>query len=87
MPTITGFSKRLGHALIPGAVVGEHKLPGDIEDGDTLLSVRHITDGAPPTAADRTAEFSITAGKAGAITNTTTNTTGGFLSVLWAKAD
>lgn len=87
MPTITGFSKRLGSALVPGAPVGEIKVPGDIKAGDTLLDVLHITDGTPPTRVNRTAECSITAGKAGSITTTVTNTTGGFLLVIWAKTD
>lgn len=87
MPTISGFSKAVGCALIPGGAIGEHQVPGDIEPGDTLLSVEHITDGAPPTRVDRTAEFSISATKHGVISNITTITTGGFLHVLWAKAE
>ncbi|WPJ68009.1 hypothetical protein STOPSMEL_33 [Sinorhizobium phage StopSmel] len=87
MPTISGFSKPVGCAMIPGGPVGEHLVPGSIKAGDTLLSVEHITDGSPPTRVDRTAEFSITAGKGGSITNTTTNTTGGFLHVLWARSE
>jgi len=87
MPTISGFSKAVGCALIPGGPVGEHQVPGAIGDGDTLLSVEHITDGAPPTRADITSEFSITAGKGGSITNTTTDTTGDFLHVLWAEKE
>ena len=86
MPTISGFSKLVGCALIPGGPVGEHKVPGDIKAGDTLIAVHHITDGAPPTAVNRIAEFSIVAGKGGTIQNTTTNTNGGFIHVLWAKA-
>jgi len=87
MPTITGFSVPVGCALIRGGAIGEHQVPGSIEPGDTLLSVEHITDGAPPTRVDRTAEFSISATKAGVIQNTTTVTTGGFLHVTWAKAE
>ena len=87
MPTISGFSKPVGCAMIPGGPVGEHKVNGAIKAGDTLLSVEHITDGSPPTRVDRTAEFSVTAGKGGSITNTTTNTTGGFLHVLWARSE
>ena len=84
MPTLSGFSKPIGCCLIPGGVVGEHKLSGNLKPGCTLLSVEHITDGAPPTRVDRTAEFSITAGKNATIQNTTTNTTGGYLHVLWS---
>lgn len=85
MPTISGFSKLICSALIPGGVVGDFKVPGNIKDGDTLLAVLHITDGTPPTMVNRVGEFSITANKGGSITNTTTNTTGGFLYVIWAK--
>ncbi|MBA5777469.1 hypothetical protein H2509_13505 [Stappia sp. F7233] len=87
MPTISGFSRPVGCALIPGGPVGEHEVPGALSPGDTLLSVEHITEGTPPTRVDRTAEFSITAGKAGVIENTTTDTTGDFLHVLWARSE
>lgn len=87
MPTISGFSKAVGCALIPGGAIGEHQVSGSLEPGDTLLSVEHITDGTPPTRVDRTAEFSISATKAGVVENTTTDTTGGFLHVLWAKPE
>lgn len=87
MPTISGFTKRLGKALVPGGPIGAIKVPGDIKAGDTLLDVLHITDGAPPVRVNRTAECSITAGAAGSITTTLTNTTGGYLLVVWAKAD
>ena len=83
---IIGFTVPIGSALIPGGAIGEHEVPGDIGPGDTLLSVTHITDGAPPVPVDVTAEFSITAGKGGTIQNTTTITTGDFLLVAWAKA-
>lgn len=85
--TLEGFSVSVGTALIPGGAIGAHQVPGSIEPGDTLLSVLHLTDGPPAVAADLTAEFSITAGAAGSITNTTTNTAGGFLLVAWAKAE
>lgn len=87
MGTISGFTKAVGCALIPGGAIGEHQVQGNIEPGDTLLSVEHITDAAPPTRVDRTAEFSISATKAGVVENTTTDTTGGYLHVLWAKAE
>ena len=87
MPTISGFNKRIGCAMIPGKAIGEHKLSGNLKPGDTLLSVLHISDGTPPTAVNRTAEFSITPAKGGSITNTTTDTTGGWLHVVWASAD
>lgn len=87
MGTISGFSRVVGCSLIPGGAIGEHVVQGDLKPGDTLLSVEHITDGAPPTWVDRTAEFAIVAGKHNTIINTTTVTTGGFLHVLWAKAN
>ncbi|RVK81393.1 hypothetical protein CN157_05080 [Sinorhizobium meliloti] len=87
MPTISGFSKPVGCALIPGGPVGEHAVPGALGPDDTLLSVEHITDGTPPTRVDRTAEFSIHATKGGVVINTTTDTTGGFLHVLWARSE
>ncbi|SCW61716.1 hypothetical protein SAMN02927924_01689 [Sphingobium faniae] len=87
MPTISGFSSPVGCALIRGGAVGEHVVPGNLQPGDTLLSVEHITDGDPPTRVDRTAEFTISATKGGVIENTTTNTTGGFLHVLWSKSE
>lgn len=87
MPFQDGFSKPIGCCLIRGGPVGEHKVRGNLRPGDTLLSVEHITDAIPPTRVDRTAEFSIVAGKHGTIINTTTVTTGGFLHVLWARAE
>lgn len=87
MPTISGLSKRLGTAVVPGGPIGEIKVPGDIKAGDTLLDVLEVTDGAPPVRVNRTAECSITAGKAGSITTTVTNTTGKYLLVIWTKAD
>lgn len=87
MTTITGFSRRVGTALIPGNVVGEHKVPGNLKPTDTLLSVLHVSEGAPPTGVSRTAEFSIHATKGGVIQNTTTNTTGGWLLVAWASTE
>lgn len=87
MPTMTGFSVPVGCALVPGGAIGEHEVPGNIAPGDTLLSVEHITDDSPPTRVDRTAEFTISAAKAGVIENTTTDTTGDFLHVTWAKAE
>lgn len=83
---LVGFSVPISTALIQGDVVGDHQVPGNLEPGDTLLAVLQITDGAPPVVVSRTAEFSIKAGDDGVITNTTTDTTGKFLLVVWAKA-
>ncbi|OLF81268.1 hypothetical protein AWH62_00920 [Maricaulis sp. W15] len=87
MTTISGFSVATGCCLIPGGAAGEHAVHGNLTPGDTLLSVEHIVDGSPPTRTDRTAEFSIHATKAGVVENTTTDTTGDFLHVLWAKSE
>lgn len=87
MPTLSGFSKRIGCAIIPGGPIGEFRVPGNLGPGCTLLSVEHITDGAPPVSVERKAEFSIVAGKAETIINTTTVTTGGYLHVMWSSRD
>lgn len=83
MPTISGFSKPISVAVTPGGPVGQHRVPGNLRPGHTLLSVEELTDAATPTRVDRTAEFSITAGQNATIQNTTTNTTGKFLLVTW----
>jgi hypothetical protein len=84
MPVSSGFSKPTGSAMIQGGPIGEFKVPGRLNPTCTLLSVLDVTDGVPPSAVNRTAEFSITAGKSGTIQNTTTVTTGRFLHVTWA---
>jgi hypothetical protein len=86
MPVITGFSVPVESAIIRGGVVGAFKVPGSLQPGDRLLAVIRVSDGPPTHVADLTGEFSITAGQSGTITNTTTNTTGAFLLVAWAKA-
>lgn len=85
MPTQSGFSRAIGNAIIPGGAAGAHEIPGDINDGDTILAVTQVTDADPPVPTDRTAEFSIPAGSSGLVSNTTTNTSGDFLVVSWAK--
>jgi hypothetical protein len=55
MPTISGFSKAIQSAIIPGGPVGAFNVPGDLQPSDTLLSVLHITDGSPATAVERKA--------------------------------
>lgn len=87
MSTISGFSQRVGTAVIAGGVVGDHKVSGNLKPTDTLLSVLQLAEGTPPTGTDRTAEFSIHATKGGVITNTTTNTSGGWLLVAWASTE
>ncbi len=87
MPTVTGYPMPVGCCLINGGPVGEHQVRGKIKPGDTLLSVEDITPGTPPTRVDRTGEFSIHPTKGGTIVNTTTNTTGRYLHVLWHSAE
>jgi hypothetical protein len=87
MPIMSGFSQPVGCCMIPGGPVGEHRVQGKFKPGDTLLSVEDITPGTPPTRVDRTAEFSIHGTKGNTIVNTTTNTTGRFLHVLWASTE
>jgi hypothetical protein len=88
MPTISGFAAPIGHAVIAGKVTGEHAVPGNLKPGDTLLAAVHITPGTPPTRVDRTAEFSVSATKAGVVSNTGgTNTTGGFILLAWSKTE
>lgn len=83
MGTISGFTRPISTAVIPGAAAGNHAVPGKIRDGDTLVAVTQVTDADPPVPTDRTAEFSISAGEEGQIENTTTDTTGDFLVVTW----
>lgn len=87
MPTITGFPTPVGCCLIPGGAIGEHVVQGKMKPSDTLLSVEDITPGTPSTRVDRTAEFSIHPTKGNTIVNTTTNTTGRFLHVLWQSTE
>lgn len=86
MPTMSGFPVPVEGAIIPGRVVGEHAVPGNLKPGCTLLAVLQLTTG-PVAAVNVTSEFSITAGKAGTIQNTTTNFTGKWLYVIWASAE
>ena len=85
MKSISGFSKPISMAIIPGGAAGELPVPGDIKAGDTLLAVTQITDGAPPVGADITADCSIVADKFGTIAAATTDTTGKWLIVVWTK--
>lgn len=82
-----GFSVPIGTSIIRGGAAGEHTVIGHLAPGDTLLAVTQVADGSPPVATDLTAEFSITAGKHATIENTTTDTTGDFLIVTWAKTE
>ncbi|MED5546190.1 MAG: hypothetical protein VYD90_13150 [Pseudomonadota bacterium] len=88
MSTISGLSVPIATAIIPGGASGEHAVPGNLTPDCALLSVLHVSEGAPPAVeADLTSEFSITAGASGTIENTTTDTTGDFLIVTWALAE
>ena len=87
MGTISGFSRTIATATIPGGAAGAHAVPGGIRDGDTLVAVTQLTDAEPPVPTDLTGEFSIAAGEDGSIENDTTDTTGDFLVVTWVKAE
>lgn len=86
--TISGHPRRIESVVIPGGAAGEHaEIPGNLRAGDQLISVRHVSSDFV-TNADLTAEFSIVAGKHGAIDNTAgTNSTGNFLIVTWSPAE
>jgi hypothetical protein len=84
MPIITGAIPRdaVKTTVVAGGLAGNHTVTG-IKARDRLVSVIHVdfTD-ASETAADRTAEFSISADNV--ISNAGgTNTTGGFLVVTY----
>lgn len=82
--TYTDLTRTVAVTVTPGGAVGAHTLDGDLDSsGDTLLSVRHISADLA-TNADLTGEFSISGYNE--ITNTTTDTTGDFLVVTYAKA-
>lgn len=80
--TLSGFSRVVQSAVIPGGAVGAHEVPGNLDASDTLLSVKHVSDDLL-TNAELLAEFIISG--TNAITNTTTVTTGNFLVVVWVK--
>jgi hypothetical protein len=84
--TLSGFPRLVEVAVIPGAAAGTTFLvPGNIKAGDTLLSVRHVSANLV-TNADITANGSIPADTEGRVTVATTNSTGNFLVITWAKA-
>ncbi|MFW6079538.1 MAG: hypothetical protein ACODAE_07955 [Gemmatimonadota bacterium] len=71
--------------VIPGGAAGAHRIDGDLDaSGDTLISVRHVSDDLE-TNDDLTGEFSVTGHNE--ITNDTTDTSGDFLVVTYAKAE
>lgn len=82
--TASGYSRTVAVAVIPGGAVGAHEIPGDLDAADDVLISVVQDDGADPgTRADLTSEFSIS--DHNEITNTTTDTTGDFLIVTYAK--
>lgn len=87
MTTITGFPRPIGCAFVPGGEAGEHQVQGKIGPGATLLAVQYVQPGTPPTATDLTDEFAIHATKGGVIENDETDTTGGWLHVLWVSQE
>lgn len=85
--TLSGFPRTIATAIVPGGAAGNHQVPGDLQAGDDLISVRHVS-GDLVTNADLTAEFTIPAGSNATINNAAgTVTTGDFLVVTWAKAE
>lgn len=80
--TLSGYTRTVAVAVIPGGAVGTHALPGDVDaSGDDLVSVVQDSSGV---LTDLTSEFSISGYNE--LTNTTTDTTGDFLIVTYAKA-
>lgn len=85
MSTLSGFSRDVAVTVISGDVAGAHQIDGDLDaSGDTLLSVRHVSDDLV-TNADLTSEFSVTG--LNTISNVGgTDTTGDFLVVTYAQS-
>jgi len=83
---LSGLGRNIATAVIPGGAVGDHVIQGDLKPGDDLISVRHVSADLTTTNADLTSEFSIKAGVANTLTNTTTNTSGDFLIVNYSPA-
>lgn len=84
--TIRDLPRVVSVTVVPGGAAGDHAVDGNIEDGDALLSVRHVSD-TLSTNADLTAEFSISETKHGVINNGGgTATAGDWLVVTYAKA-
>lgn len=84
--TQSGFPRAVSCAVIPGGAPGQFNVPGNLKPGDTILMVRHVSANLA-TNADITANVSITAGVHGRITVVTTNSTGNFLVIVWAKPE
>lgn len=83
--TAPGFTRGVGVAVIAGGSAGDHTVPGPIDAGDDLLSVRHVSADLV-TNADITAEFTIDG--ANLINNALgTDTTGNFIVITWAEAN
>lgn len=81
-----GFGRTIATAIIPGGAPGNFNVPGDIRAGDTLLAVNSVTNANPPVPTSRIANASIPAGTSNTVAIATTNTTGTFLIITWAKA-
>ncbi|MCP4871630.1 MAG: hypothetical protein GY898_23215 [Proteobacteria bacterium] len=84
MPTIVGFSKPIGFAVVPGGAPGVPLGPcGGIDAADTIIVATQITD--PLTAnVDLTAAATIP--KADAVQIAVIDTTGDFVLVAWQEA-
>jgi len=84
---LSGLGRNIATAVIPGGAAGDHSVPGNIRDGDDLISVRHVSADLTTTNADLTSEFSIKSSAFGVINNAAgTATTGDFLIVTWSPA-
>ncbi len=83
MPTkYAGLDRPIGLSVVPGGAIGAIPVDGNLETGDTLLEVRHISADLV-TNASILAESSISGFNE--ITTTTTDTTGNFIVVVFAK--
>lgn len=84
LPTFSGHPFLISTSVRPGAAAGDHQVPS-IHDGDTLVSVRHVSADFV-TNADLTAEFSIPSGSVETINNAAgTDTSGDYLIVTFAR--
>lgn len=82
---LEGMSKPVGFAVVPGDAAASDLSPvSGVCVGDSLISVRHISDDLV-TNVDVTGDASIT--DADTIQLGTTDTTGDFVVVLWQEAE
>lgn len=83
MPTLSGMNKPIGCTIVPGGAAASELSPvSGINTADTLIEVRHISADLVTNASVLT-EASIP--DADTVSLTTTDTTGGFVIVLWQE--